>query len=66
MVINGKRWAEVRRPLPSPHQQAPGCLCLLAGGILIEVALQGSQTAMDADLGHLARAEAKAGLVGGS
>jgi hypothetical protein len=45
-----------------PHQQASRCLSLLAGGILIEVALQGSQAAMAADLGHLAQAQA--GLVG--
>lgn len=46
----------------SPHQQAPGCLCPYAGGILIEVALQGSKGAMPADLYRLMQAQA--GLVG--
>ena len=44
-------------PSVSPHQQGPASLRLLAGGILIEVALQGSQAAMAADLGHLAQAQ---------
>jgi hypothetical protein len=41
----------------SPHQQAPGSLSLLAGGVLIEIALQGCKAAMSADLGHLAQAQ---------
>jgi hypothetical protein len=52
-------------PGTSPHQQAPGCLCLLAGGILIEVKLQGSQAAMAADLGHLAQVCGTAGGANG-
>ena len=46
----------------SPHQQAPGCSCPYAGGILIEVTLQGGQAAMAADLGYLAQAQP--GLIG--
>ena len=47
----------------SPHQQAAGCLCLHAGGILIEVTLQGGKGAMAAYLCRLMRAQSS--LVGG-
>jgi hypothetical protein len=44
-------------------QQAPGCLGLLVGGILIEVELKGGQARTPAGLGHLA--EAPSSLMGG-
>jgi len=57
----GARWhamESVDKSVPcfcfSPHQEAPGSLGHLAGGILIEVALQGGEAAMSGDLGHLA------------
>ena len=55
--------AHVRRGA-SPHQQAPGCFCLLAGSILIEVLLQGGKAAMAADLSHLTQAQ-PSGMGGG-
>jgi len=55
--------AGARLSATSTQQQVSGCFCLLAGGILIKVALQGSKAAMAADLSHLAQAQAS--LVGG-
>ena len=54
---------ECFRRRTSPHQQTPGSLRLLAGGVLIEVPLQGRQAAMATDLSHFA--EAQPGLVCG-
>lgn len=49
-------WRQSLALSTSPHQQAPSSLRPLAGGILIEVTLQGGQRVMPTYLSHLAEA----------